>query len=96
MNPGTIACQATLSMGWTKFWSELPFSSPGDLLNSGIEPVSPAWQAGSLPLSHLGSPWYLGYLLSECRNLNGQVRKEDIQVAKKQVERCSTTIIKKM
>ena len=23
---------------------------------SGIEPASPAWQAGSLPLSHLGSP----------------------------------------
>ena len=83
-------------MGWTKFWSGLPFSSPGDLLNSGIEPVFPAWQAGSLPLSHLGSTWDLGYLLSECRNLNEQVRKEDIQVAKKQVERCSTTIIKKM
>ena len=96
MNPGTVGRQAPLSMGWTKYWSGLLFSSPGDLLNSGIEPVSPAWQADSLPLSHLGSPWDLGYLLSECQSLNGQVRKEDIQVARQPVERCSTIIIKKM
>ena len=32
------------------------FPSPGDLPNPGIEPVSPALQADSLPLSHLGSP----------------------------------------
>ena len=36
--------------------SGLPFPSPGDLPDSGIEPMSPAWQADSLPLSHLGSP----------------------------------------
>ena len=43
------------------YWSELPFPSPGDLPNPGIEPMSPdspALQADSLPLSHLGS-WYL-------------------------------------
>ena len=45
-------------MGFPKqeYWSRLPFTSPGDLPDPGIEPVSPAWQAGSLPLSHLGSP----------------------------------------
>ena len=32
------------------------FPSPGDLLDPGIEPMSPAWQADSLPLSHQGSP----------------------------------------
>ena len=32
--------------------------SPGDLPDSGIEPTSPALQAGSLPLSHQGSPKY--------------------------------------
>ena len=26
-----------------------------DLPEPGMEPISPAWQAGSLPLSHLGS-----------------------------------------
>ena len=39
-----------------EFWSGLPFPSPGDLPNPGIERASPALQADSLPLSHLGSP----------------------------------------
>ena len=30
-------------------WSGLPFPSPGDLPDPGIEPGSPALQAGSLP-----------------------------------------------
>ena len=37
-------------------WSGLPFPPPGDLPDSGIEPASPALQADSLPLNHLGSP----------------------------------------
>ena len=32
------------------------FLSPGDLPNPGIEPGAPALPAGSLPLSHQGSP----------------------------------------
>ena len=39
-----------------EYWSGLPFPSPGDLPNPGIEPGSPAWQVDSLPLSHQGSP----------------------------------------
>ena len=42
-----------------EYWSGLPFPPPGDLPDSGIEPtspVSPALQADSLPLSHVGSP----------------------------------------
>ena len=39
-----------------EYWRKLPFPSPGDFPNSGIEPASPALQARSLPLSHLGSP----------------------------------------
>ena len=38
-----------------RIWSGLPFPSPGDLPNPGIEPESSALQADSLPLSHLGS-----------------------------------------
>ena len=40
---GTIACQAPLSMELLKqeYWSGLPFLSPGDLPNAGIEPMSP-------------------------------------------------------
>ena len=57
---GTIACQAPLSMGFSKqeYWTALPCPSPGDLFNQGIEPVSPvasALQADSLPLSHWGN-----------------------------------------
>ena len=55
MAPGTIACQVPLSMGFPRqeYCSGLPFPSPGDLLDLGIEPISPALQADSLPLSHL-------------------------------------------
>ena len=31
------------------YWSGLPFPSPGDLPDPGIEPRSPALQAGSVP-----------------------------------------------
>ena len=39
-----VACQAPLSMGFPRqqYWSELPFPSPEDLLDPGIEPTSPA------------------------------------------------------
>ena len=39
-------------MGFSRqdYWSGLPFPSPGDLPKiEGIEPMSPALQAGSLP-----------------------------------------------
>ena len=40
--PWTVACQAPLSMGFSKqeYWDGFPFPSPGDLPNPGIEPVS--------------------------------------------------------
>ena len=49
----TVACQAPLSMGFSRkeYWSGLPFPSPGDLPNPGIEPRSPALQADALSLA---------------------------------------------
>ena len=49
--PWTVAPQAPLSMGFPRqeYWSGLPFPSPGDLPDPGIEPGSPALQADSLP-----------------------------------------------
>ena len=37
-----IACQAPLSMGFSRpeYWRELPFPSPGDLPDPGIDPIS--------------------------------------------------------
>ena len=42
--PWTEAHQASLSMEFPRqeSWSRLPFPPPGDLLDSGIEPKSPA------------------------------------------------------
>ena len=56
--PWTVANESPPSMGFSRqeYWSGLPFPSPGNLFNPGIEPLSPAWQANSLPLSQLGSP----------------------------------------
>ena len=50
--PWTIACQAPLSMGFSRqeYWNGLPFPSPGDLPNPGMEPESPELQADSLPI----------------------------------------------
>ena len=55
----TVAHQAPLSVEFPRqeYWSGLLFPIPGDLPDPGIEPknsVSPALQAGFLPLCHLG------------------------------------------
>ena len=49
--PWTVACQAPLSVGFSRqeYWSGLPFPSPGDLPDPGIETGSPAVQEDSLP-----------------------------------------------
>ena len=48
-----------------EYWSGLPFPTPEDLPDPGIEPrllsLLP-WQADSLPLSHHGSPLLIYYL----------------------------------
>ena len=57
-NPWTVAYQAPPSMGFSRqeYWSGLPFPSPGDLPDPGIEPWSPALQADSLPAELSGNP----------------------------------------
>ena len=57
-DPWTVAREAPLSRGLSRqeHWSGLPFSSPGDLPNPGIEPVSLALQADSLPAEPQGKP----------------------------------------
>ena len=40
-----------------EYWSGLPFPSPGDLPDPGIEPRSPALQADSLPAEPPGMPY---------------------------------------
>ena len=41
------------------YWSGLPFPSPGNLPNPGIEPGSPVLQADCLPTELQGKPYVL-------------------------------------
>ena len=54
----TVACQAPLSMGFSRqeYWSRVPFPSPGALPDPGIKPGSSALQADSLPSELPGKP----------------------------------------
>ena len=44
----TVAHQASLSIGFSsqEYWNGLPYPSPGDLPDPGIEPTSPALAGG--------------------------------------------------
>ena len=57
-DPWTVAHQAPLSMGFSRkeYWSGLPFPSPGDLPNPGIESGSPTLQADALTSEPPGKP----------------------------------------
>ena len=48
--PWTVGHQAPLSIGFPRqeYWNGLPFSSPGNLPDPGIEPTSPALTGGFL------------------------------------------------
>ena len=63
--PWTVAYQAPLSMRFSRqgYWSGLPFPSPEDLPNPGVEPRSPAMQADPLPSESPGKPNVLEYYL---------------------------------
>ena len=56
--PWTVAYLAPPSMGFSRqeYWNGLPFPSPGDLPNLGIEPRSPAFQADALTSEPPGKP----------------------------------------
>ena len=53
--PNTVAYQALLSMGFSRQenWSGLPCPVQGGLLQTGIEPTSPAPPAYNGPIHHL-------------------------------------------
>ena len=63
-DPVVVACQAPLSMGFSRqeSWSGLPFPSPGDLPDPGIEPMVSCVSCISKwvlhQLSHQGSPYF--------------------------------------
>lgn len=55
-----LAHQALISVGFFReeHWCGLPFIPPRDCPYQGIKPSTPAWNAGSLPLSPQGTPFW--------------------------------------
>ena len=60
-DPWTVAHQAPPSTGFSRqeYWSGLPFPSPGDLPDPGIEPRSPTLQADALTSAPPGKPQFV-------------------------------------
>ena len=54
--PWTVAYQAPLSREFSRqeYWSRLPFPTPGDLPDQGIEPTSPVLAGGFITTAPLG------------------------------------------
>ena len=63
----TIGHQSPRHKGFSRqeYWSEMPFPSPGNLLNTASEFASPMLQVNSWPLSHLGSSTWLIQIRSD-------------------------------
>ena len=78
MTPWTIA-SLCVEFSRQEHWSELPFASPRDLPDPGIEPRSPALQADSLPLSDLGNIAYV-----RCYGKRVEQGKRDLECKVKQ------------
>ena len=60
-DPWTVDCQGPLFLGFPRqeYWSGLPFPTPGDLPDQGIQPVSPVSSAlvgGFFTTTPLGKP----------------------------------------
>ena len=56
--PWAVALQASLPTGFSRqeYWSGLLFPSPGDLLDPGVEPASPALAGGFFTTEPPGKP----------------------------------------
>ena len=76
VTPCTVAHQAPLSVGFSRqeYRSGLPFPSPGDLPDPGIEPWSPALQVDALPSELLMKPM---------NNLDSILKSRDITLLTK-------------
>ena len=65
VTPWTVVCQVPLPMGFPRqeYWSGVPFPPPGDLPNSGIEPVSPALAGRFFTTESPGKSFFKKYVL---------------------------------
>ena len=74
----TVAYQAPLSMGFSRqeYWGGLPFPSPGDLPDPGIEPGSPASEADALTSEPPGK-CYMYFMAIQKKYLTFSERVDD-------------------
>ena len=56
LSPTRLLRQQSMEFFMREYWSGLPFPSPGDLPDPGIEPGSPALHTDALPSEPQGSP----------------------------------------
>ena len=71
MTPWAVACQTPLFMEFSRqaYGNGLPFSSPGDLPDPGIEPTSLALAGGFFTTELRGNPMYIFiYVYMHIRN----------------------------
>ena len=95
--PWTVAYQASPSMGFSRqdYWSGLPFPSPGDLPDPGIEPGSPALEADALTSELSGkhiyaciciymflrsTPWNMSVFIRSAENEDQEYRNSQVTV----------------
>ena len=76
MTPWAVAYQAPLSMEFFRqeYWSGLPFPSPGDLPNPGVEHMTPTLQVDSLSAEPQGSPRILEWVAYPFSSRSSQPR----------------------
>ena len=87
----TAAHQAPLFIECSRqeYWSGLPFPSPGDLSNPGIEPTSPTLEVDSLPPESPGK-YERGVLIIQQSDIRRTRTKTNWKGAKKQQKFNST------
>ena len=78
--PWTVAHKDPLSMGFSRqeYWSGLPFLTPVDLPNPGIEPMSPSLAGGFFTTEPPGIPLclYAHVIKKHVKSLAGKVKGE--------------------
>ena len=80
MTPGTVGRQGPPSMGFSRqeYWSRLPFPSPGDLPDPGIEPGSLALRADTLTSEPPGKHEEMGYTSKELQEDTAEAMHKQI------------------
>ena len=81
--PWTVARQVPLSMGFPRqeYWRGLPFTSPGDLPNPRMSPVSPALAGGFFTAEPPGKWYFLTRLFEQIKGIFIEQMNEQLALA---------------